>query len=235
MSGISVQSTSTTPESQAAQSSDQSSTADTASSKLNMNSFLTMFATQLQYQDPTNPLQSHELAAQLAQFSTVEKLTSVDKRLYELELFMAALNNAQMMNAIGKEVTGVGNEIRVTEDGMTKAGFQLNEDATKVTVKILSESGETVKTWELDATAAGDYPIEWDGKNDAGEKVPEGTYTFQVDAVDGEGEAVDATTTITGTAYSLRMVEGIAYLVLGDADGILLPTGSVMEVQNSTG
>lgn len=204
----------------------------TGSTELNMNSFLTMFTTQLRYQDPTNPLESYELAAQLAQFSTVEKLTSVDKKLYELELFMAALNNTQMMDAIGKEVTGVGNKIQITDDGMTKAGFQLDEDAAKVTVKILSESGEVVRTWTLDATAAGKYPLQWDGKNDAGENMPKGSYTFQVDAVDSAGKAVKGTTTVTGTAYSLRMVDGVAYLVLGNADGILLPTGSVMEVKN---
>ena len=38
----------------------QSSTA----SSMNMNSFLQMFCTQLQYQDPTNPLESYQLAAQ---------------------------------------------------------------------------------------------------------------------------------------------------------------------------
>ena len=238
MSDISVQSTANSAFSQATPSttqvSNQSSTEKTTSSQLDMNSFLTMFATQLQHQDPTNPLESHELAAQLAQFSTVEKLTSVDKKLYELELFMAALNNTQMKNAIGKQVTGAGNDIQVTEDGMTKAGFQLQDHAEKVIVKIHSETGETIRTITLEATAAGKHDLEWDGKNDAGEKVPEGSYTFEVTAVDGEGKDIDVTTTITGTAYSLRMVDGVAYLVLGNADGLLLPTGSVIEVQNGT-
>ena len=42
---------------------------------LNMNSFLTMFLAQLQNQDPTNPMQSYELASQLAQFTTVQQLS----------------------------------------------------------------------------------------------------------------------------------------------------------------
>lgn len=201
---------------------------------MDMNSFLTMFTTQLKYQDPSNPMESHELAAQLAQFSTVEKLTSLDSKLAEVQSYLAALNNAQMVQALGKEVTGASNIIQVTDDSVTKAGFQLGSDAAQTTVRILSSSGETVRTLTLGGTSSGQHSIDWDGKNDAGKKVPSGAYAFEVEATGSDGKALDVDTSVTGTAYAFRMVEGAPYLVLNNDNGVLLPTSAVKEIHNGT-
>jgi flagellar basal-body rod modification protein FlgD len=73
-------------------------TAPTTGNNLtDMNSFLRMFLTQLQYQDPTNPLESYELASQLAQFSTVERLNAVNSSIQQLEGYTMSVNNAMRL------------------------------------------------------------------------------------------------------------------------------------------
>lgn len=49
--------------------------------KLDQNAFLNMLLTQLQNQDPLNPLDNTEFAAQLAQYSSLEQLTSIGSKL----------------------------------------------------------------------------------------------------------------------------------------------------------
>jgi flagellar basal-body rod modification protein FlgD len=201
--------------------------------QLGMNSFLTMFTTQLKYQDPTNPLQSHELAAQLAQFSSVEKLTELNTNLKEVKSHLASLTNAQMINLIGKEVTGLNGTLQANDGKVSSASYQLDAPAV-ATVKIYDEDGVLVRTISMGPQAAGRYEVKWDGRNDAGKKVADGSYSSKVEAVDGEGKKFDIKATIHGTVYSFRLEEGVPYLILNGSDGIKLPISEVQEVMNKT-
>jgi flagellar basal-body rod modification protein FlgD len=199
--------------------------------QLGMNSFLTMFTTQLRYQDPTNPMESYELAAQLAQFSSVEKLTELNNNTKEMQSYLASLTNAQMINLIGKEVVGLNSTLQVKADKVSNASYQLNA-ASDVTVKIYNADNVLVRTITVGPQAAGSHDINWDGRNDAGEKVAEGFYTTKVEAVDGDGKKLDIKPTIHGTVYSFRLEQGIPYFILNGPDGIRLPISEVQEVMN---
>ena len=216
----------------AAQAHSEQKAASSAAKLLDMNSFLTMFTTQLKYQDPTNPLESYELAAQLAQFSSVEKLTSIESSMSEIKSYLAALNNAQMTQAVGKDVTGSSNIIQVTDNQTTKAALDLDVDAAQVTARIISQSGETVRTLALGELASGEHDLKWDGRNDAGQKVASGIYAFEIEALGSDGNSLDAEPLVTGRAYALRMVDGNPYLVLDNENGPLLPTSSVKQISN---
>ncbi len=229
MADVTVQSSTGATFSQATQ-----QAASSAANLLDMNSFLTMFTTQLKYQDPTNPMESHELAAQLAQFSSVEKLSSIQKSMTELQSYLMAMHNAQMIQAIGKEITGAGNVIQVSGDGVTKACFQLGLGAVQATARILSQSGETVRTLSLGELTAGEHELQWDGKNDAGQSVAAGIYTFEINAIGSDGKSLDVETSVTGTAYAFRMVQGLPFLVLDNEKGLLMPTSSVKQIRNSS-
>jgi flagellar basal-body rod modification protein FlgD len=202
-----------------------------AYNQLGMNSFLTMFTTQLKYQDPTNPLESYELAAQLAQFSSVEKLTELNNNMKEVQSYLASLTNAQMINLIGKDVTGPNGTLQVKDGQATSAAYKLNA-AADVTVKIYDEDNVLVRTIKLGPQDAGSHEIKWDGCNDAGEKVAAGYYTSKVEAVDSDGKKLDIQPTIHGTVYSFRLEQGIPYLILNGPDGIRLPISEVQEVMN---
>jgi flagellar basal-body rod modification protein FlgD len=201
--------------------------------KLDMNAFLTMFLTQLKYQDPTNPLQSYELAAQLAQFSSVEKLTDANSNLVKLQSYLSSLNNAEMVGLVGKHVVGQASTLQVTSGKATTADYQLNAPASSVSVKIYDENDTLVRTTSMGAQAAGKYQVNWDGCDDAGKKVSDGSYSFKIEAVDGKGNQLDVTSTISGLVYSFRLEQGNAYLILNGPDGIKLPAGDILEVTAS--
>ncbi len=199
---------------------------------LDMNAFLTMFTTQLKNQDPTNPLESYELAAQLAQFSSVERLTLINSNLKEMQSYLASLNNSLMMGMIGKQVVGRSDSIQLNGSEISKGSYTLNT-AADVTLKITDENGALVRTINVGSQNAGSYDVSWDGKNGSGQQMPDGTYHFQVEAVDASGRVLDITPTVSGTVYSLRLDEGIPSLVLGGANGVKLSINEVTEIIGS--
>ncbi len=210
-----------------------SKTSETTGSKgLGMNAFLTMFTTQLKNQDPTNPLESYELAAQLAQFSSVERLTLINSNLEGMQSYLASLNNSLMMGMIGKQVVGESDSIQVNDGKVSKGSYTLDA-AADVTVKIVDDNGSLVRTISLGTQQAGSYEVSWDGKNGSGQQMPDGTYHFQVEAVDSSGRVLDVKTTVSGTVYSLKLDEGIPSLVLGGANGVKLAINQVREIIGS--
>ncbi len=213
-----------------------STSASSAISKgynLDMNAFLTLFLAQLKYQDPTNPMQSYELAAQLAQFSSVEQLNKVNSNLTQLQTSLASLGNAQMVDLIGKKVVGQASTLQIASGNVSSANYQLGASGT-VTVKIYDANNNLVRTINVGSQDAGTYSVNWDGRNDSGTKLGDGTYTFKVEAVDAKSNALDVTTTVSGTVYSYRLDQGTAYLILNGAEGIKLPTSDVIEVLPSS-
>ncbi|MCM1004499.1 MAG: hypothetical protein NC408_09180 [Candidatus Gastranaerophilales bacterium] len=100
------------------------------------NMFLNLMLQQLQNQDPTEPTSNTEWLAQLAQYSSLEQMTSMNEGLENCMNYIAALYNDigtsseinQTLSLIGKEVT-----IKDPED---KSG------ATKITGKVTEASFE---------------------------------------------------------------------------------------------
>jgi flagellar basal-body rod modification protein FlgD len=207
----------------------QTSVQGASKQALGMGNFLTLFTTQLKYQDPSSPLQSHELAAQLAQFSTVEQLTTLNTNMKEVQAYLASISNAQMINLIGKEVVGTDSTLRLTDGKISNASYETAAPAD-VTVSIYNEDGVLVRTISAGQQAAGKHQVTWDGRNNTGQKLANGNYTFKVEAVGADGNQVDVKSTIRGTVYSFRLEDGIPYLVLGGADGIKLPVNEVQEI-----
>ncbi|SMC19250.1 flagellar basal-body rod modification protein FlgD [Desulfacinum hydrothermale DSM 13146] len=196
-----------------------------------MNAFLLLFTTQLQHQDPTNPMDASDMSAQLAQFSTVEKLTQIHGQLETQQNYLASINNAQGLQFLGKTVSAAGNGIQVADGQISEASVELEKPAN-VTVTILDESGNAVRTLALGDLEAGRHEIAWDATDDAGNSVPDGIYTFEVTA-SANGTPVTARSLIKGDVYGFRMEDGISYLVLDDSDGLRIPVSSVVRIETS--
>lgn len=209
----------------------QSSSSSSGSSQLDMDAFLRMFTTQLQHQDPSNPLQSYELAAQLAQFSSLAELTKVNTNIQIEQAMLSSINNSQMVDLLGKQVTGVYDGIQVKDGAASKGLFQIDKAAETVTVKIYDDEDNLVRTMSLGAVEAGQHEVSWDGKDDKGNGVAEGTYRFDVEAADAEKNTIDVTKTVAGKVFAFRIEEGVPYLILESSGGLRLPISVVSEVQ----
>jgi len=160
--------------------------------------FLKLLVTQLNNQDPLNPMENAELTSQLAQMSTVSGIEKLNSTLSGLVSQTGSNQVLQAASLIGYNVLSPGNTIatKAPEEGKDPAvqafAVQLPGTAADVEIKIVDASGKTVRTIDAGGMTEGVNAVTWDGKDDAGNVVPAGSYKFTVAASNG-GAAVEAT------------------------------------------
>lgn len=180
--------------------------------------FLTLLVTQLQNQDPLNPLDNAQVTSQLAQMSTVNGINQLNNTLLAITGQMDVTQSMQAAGLIGKSVLVPGNKVSLGggegEKVATPFGIDLYKPSTKTDVQILDSSGKVVRTLEQGAMAAGVYSISWDGLDDNGQPLADGSYRVQVIATN-DGEAVMAEPLSYGKVSSVAYTSSGLQLDLG--------------------
>lgn len=164
--------------------------------------FLKLLVTQLQNQDPLNPMDNAQMTSQLAQISTVD---GIEKLNATLQMILNGSNESQAMQAaalVGHGVMVPGSSLML-EDGFALGGVELAEPADRVSVVIRDGSGLAVKTLELGGLDAGSRIFSWDGTDDAGTQAAAGTYSIAVSAQRGEDK-------VGATALQMGVVSSVA-------------------------
>lgn len=160
--------------------------------------FLKLLVTQMQNQDPLNPMDNAQVTSQMAQINTVngiEKLNTTVAGLGSQFVQMQALQGASL---VGRDVTLQGDRI-VLEGGSGSAGFDLASTADRVKVEVLNSANHVIDTIELGAQTAGRHGFEWAPKGQA-----DGSgYHFKVTATLGAA-------TVTTTALTRDRVESVS-------------------------
>jgi flagellar basal-body rod modification protein FlgD len=196
---------------------------------LGKDDFLILLVTQLKNQDPLNPTDSTEFVSQLAQFSSLEQLSNVNDNLKTVQLFDQSINNAQAVNFVGKTIKASGSMFELGAAGETyDVQYQLGEDADAVYVSIYNSSGETVRKIEMDQMNAGAQSVVWNGKDENGNAVPAGTYSFSVQAKNEDGEIMATAAYIEETVTGVSYHNGSTYLL---ASGVEIPYAAIIEVK----
>jgi flagellar basal-body rod modification protein FlgD len=114
--------------------------------QLNKDAFMSLLLTQMKNQDPTNPLKSHEMAAQLAQFTQLEKLTNIDQSINSLRTDQKPSMNYQALNLIGKAVNTDNSKVTRTDATQNhEIRFNLGASAQQVEVKIKDANGTELR------------------------------------------------------------------------------------------
>jgi len=194
---------------------------------------MTLFLAQLQNQDPTNPMQSYELASQLAQFTQVEELSQANTYLSQIQQSSADVNNAQITSLVGKDVTAQTSDATVSSGSVSELDYTLPEAAT-VTVTITDSSGSTVNTLDVGSQSAGTYSVPWTGTNSSGSTVSDGTYTCTVTATTSDGTSSTIATNVTGTVYSCNLSTSPPTYTLTDSSGMQVQVSNVTGVTNQS-
>ena len=200
--------------------------------KLGKQEFLKLLVAQLAHQNPLDPMDNTEFIAQLAQFSSLEQLMSVNRNIGLLQLSQASMTNSQVAGLIGREVEAKGATLTLGATGGAPLRFTLDGAAKTVTVRITDASGRLVRTLELGPRAAGLQHATWDGKDATGLRQPAGTYTIAITARDARGRAVRASTTVRGVVSGVRYERGIPYLELRGMPG-RVRVGDVVAVRDT--
>lgn len=188
--------------------------------------FLLLLTTQLQHQDPLEPMDSGEFTSQLVQFASVEQQISQNRNLEELIKINRINRAASVVSFLGKRIEATG-DTTVLSNGYAEWDYALPEVAEDVTLTITDSDGETVFETTGEGTI-GAHKFVWDGLDQSGEPLPEGQYTLTVAATDVAGEAIVATTTIVGHVTGMETVDDDLILSIG---GIGVPFDKVLSVQ----
>lgn len=187
------------------------------SDKMDKDSFMKLMLAQMKHQDPTNPMQSHELAAQLAQFSSVEQLQNVNTTLTRMEAGQKPTEGFQALNFIGKAVSGDSAKLtRLKGDRDHDLSFTLPDNAKEVSIRVRNENGETIRTVKLKDMKTGANKFTWNGLDERGMAAPAGEYQFFIDATSNNGGKLAAKTDFEG------MITGVNYT----SEGPLLLVGN---------
>ena len=197
---------------------------------LGKDDFLKLLVGQLQYQDPLNPQKGTEFAAQLAQFSSLEQMQNMNDNMTNSlntnYLLSSSINNALASNFVGKNVKANSNQFYWQGGSAERLGDNLSQNAVKVDVTIRDSNGVPIRTLR-GGVNSGENIILWDGKDDRGQIVDEGAYTFDVTAKDGKSNVISASTFIFGNVNGVRYDQnGTVFLV----DGVSVKLADILEV-----
>lgn len=152
--------------------------------------FLKLLVTQMQNQDPLNPLDNSEVTSQLAQINTVTGINKLNETLQLLVSDFDAANSLEAASMIGRNVLVPGTTIDL-QDNAAVAGFELPQAVDEVTITIKDSAGIAIRNIDLGPKEEGVIPFTWDGVTDNGTSAVNGNYSFTVNAKQGD---VDVTT-----------------------------------------
>jgi flagellar basal-body rod modification protein FlgD len=195
-------------------------TAASTNKTIGKDEFFKMLIAQLKNQNPLSPLDGADFAAQLAQFSTVEKLGNISDQMDILSAFGNYISGVQTTGLIGNEVTAEGNQIQLNGETTRTINYTLSANAQRGAVSIYDSSGALVNTIEFGGQSAGPNSVAWncDGK-------PAGTYTFEISAVDKNGAGVAARSLVTGVVDGVLFRNGLTYVTINGME--ITPAGII--------
>lgn len=156
--------------------------------ELNKDDFMKLFVAQLQHQDPLNPKDGAEMAAQLAQFNGLEQMMNVNTALADLKKTIQSSQSIGNIQLIGKEAVLTDGKIALKGNAPQSANVVTMQPLSEVKLEVKNASEKVVATQSLGNFEPGTHPISWDGKLSDGTKAPEGAYTYNVTAQDSGGE-----------------------------------------------
>ena len=143
--------------------------------------FLKLLVTQMRNQDPLNPMDNAQVTSQMAQLSTVSGIDKLNTTLQALSNNMIASQSLQAASMIGHVVMVPGKGLELV-NGKSIAALNLTQPADSVSVNITDASGNVVRHMQMGSQGSGVVPVQWDGLNDAGQAVADGSYQFSATA-----------------------------------------------------
>ena len=130
---------------------------------LGQEDFLKLMTTQLQNQDPFAPMDNGDFIAQMAQFSTVTGITSMDESLKNVAAKLGETRIATAANMLGHSVLVPGKIARADDDGSVNGVIDLPSASTNVNVVFKSQNGEIIDTINLGNQSSGLVGFAWHG------------------------------------------------------------------------
>lgn len=199
---------------------DKSTAATASSAASTQDRFLKLLVTQMKNQDPLNPMDNAQVTSQMAQLSTVSGIDKLNATLQALSDNMTSTQSLQAASMIGHGVLVAGKGVDLTK-GVGLGGVELSQSVEKLDIAIYDKAGGLVRNIQLGSQPVGIVNWQWDGRNDAGVAVADGSYTFTVNASQA-GTTVAATPLQFGFVSSVTQTKQGVALSVGQLEGIAM-------------
>jgi flagellar basal-body rod modification protein FlgD len=196
--------------------------------QLGKQEFLQLLVTQLKNQDPLNPQDPQEFAAQLAQFSSLEQLVEIGDKLElqsaQNEAMVQLINSTSSLSLLGRTVVAKGRDLIIPDTGEAKIRVDVGGTGGRGLVRVYDENGREVAKVNVLRVDGGAQTIDLT-KDLAG--LDGGRYTYELEVTDGAGNAVPV------TSYTVAHVDGVKYTSNGPvvtSGPLTILLGSIVEI-----
>ena len=179
----------------------------------NFNTFLQLLTTQLQNQDPLDPLDTNQFTQQLVEFAGVQQQIDTNQNMQTLITLQQTSEATAAMQFIGSTVTVTGNT--ATLSAGTPASWSISSPSPATgNITITNSSGQTVYNGTTPLNS-GSNTYSWNGQGNNGITEPPGTYTLAVTGTGANGQSVAVTSQVSGTVTGVNLSQSPPQLLIG--------------------
>lgn len=193
------------------------------SGDLGQEDFLKLMVTQFQNQDPFEPMDNGDFLGQLAQFSTVNGISSLNDSFSGLSDSLQGEQVLQAANLVGHTVLAANDVGFLSNEGSIAGAVELRSSASNVQIEITDATGQLVQRLDLGQQAPGMARYEWDGRDANGEQAAEGSYLVTTRVL--RGTQVESAETLLESD-----IESVSLGQFGQGMTLNLPGGSTMSL-----
>ncbi|MEH6393586.1 flagellar hook assembly protein FlgD [Pseudoalteromonas sp.] len=184
------------------------------SDALTQEDFFSLLTQQLSFQDPSKPADNDQMIAQMTSFTMAEGISNLNSNFQSLAASMTSNSALQASTLVGKQALLESDTLDLNETSDAKGTVVAEAPVENLFLRIQDSSGQLVRSIDLGAQSAGAIRFSWDGKNEAGERLPPGEYTIK-----GEGQ-------LNGeyTSLPIATFKNIESVNINGANGIIVNT-----------
>lgn len=196
----------------------------------NFDEFLQLLTTQLQNQDPLDPMDTNSFTQELVEFSSVEQQIDMNTNMQTLISLQQAATDVQALQLVGSTVTVSGSSATLSNATSSPATWTLTSpSAATANVSITNSSGQTVYTGTTSLNA-GTQTYTWNGQGTNGVTWPDGTYTLSINATAANGQAVTVSTQVQGVVTGVNTSSNPPTLTI---NGQSVPMSQIQSISSS--
>jgi flagellar basal-body rod modification protein FlgD len=192
------------------------STSGAANIAGNFDSFLQLLTTQLQNQDPLDPLDTNQFTQELVSFSSVEQQINMNTNLSTLISLQQTAQSTAALNFLGTTVTVNGNSALLGSGQPNPTwNYTLSKPST-VAINVSSSTGQLVYS-TTQTLQAGNQTFTWNGTDSVGNAWPAGTYTVSIAATDASGKTTTVSLQVQGVVTGVDISQSPPTLTVNGA------------------
>ena len=197
--------------------------------ELGQEDFLTLMITQFRNQDPFEPMDNGDFLGQLAQFSTVNGIDSLNSGFASLSGALQDEQALQAANLVGRSVLAISDRGYLGPSSSIDGAVEVAGTASDVQVDIVNWNGELVKTIRLGEQPGGLARFSWDGTDASGDSAPAGEYELRARVIRGVS-VESAPTLIEADVESVTLGQFGAGMTLNLQGGATLALNQIYQI-----